>query len=309
MFKKKKSNTRYAREKTNRSVEMRVSSPRIMFFQSLKALKGGLKISILLAILSCGCFYGYHYVRDHFLTSEEFALHHFELKTNGFLNAGEVAEIAGIDLSGTIFSFDLEEAEARLIARPEVVSANVDRLYPDTVKISLSERVPVAWLASADLGIAGRNPLSGVLIDADGVSFKCQGKLWDVARELPVIDVGEAEEYEFQLGEKMRHKDAERALALLRLINETVVNDWSVKRIVVKNFYTLQLITSDNVEAIFGMYEHQRQLSDLLAALRHAEETDRELEWVDLLPKHNIPGKFKADTAQTADGGLTIKND
>ena len=308
MFKKKKSNTRYSREKTDRSVQMRVSSPRIMFFQSLKALKGGLKISIILAFLGCGVFYGYHYVRDHFLTSEEFALNHLELKTNGFLDEGEVAEIAGIDPSGTIFSFDPTEAEERLVARPEIVSANVDRHYPDTVKIILSERVPVAWLASADLGIAGRNPLSGLLIDADGVTFKCQGNLWKIARGLPVIDVGKAEDHEFQLGKKMMHKDAERALALLKLINESEVNDWSVKRIVVKNFYSLQLITSDNVVATFGMYEHERQLNDLIAALRHAEETQRELEWVNLLPKHNIPGKFKADAVLT-DGVLTIQND
>ena len=308
MFKKKKSNTRYTRQKTDNKLRLQVSSPRIVFFQSLKAMKGVFKISLVLALLGAGSFYGYNYIQNHFLTSEEFALQHLELETNGFLSKSEVAEVAGIDPSGTIFSFGLEEAETSLMERPEIVSADVQRHYPDTVKITLNERVPVAWIACPTLGMAGRNPLSGILMDADGVTFKCQGNLWEVARNLPVIDVGAAEEHEFQLGEKMLHKDAVRALALVKLINETVNENWFVKRVVVKNFYSLQVISNDQVEAIFGMYEHERQLSDLIAARRHAEETDRELEWINLIPKHNIPGKFKASTV-LSDGGEIGVND
>lgn len=308
MFKKKKSNTRYTRQKTDNKLRLQVSSPRIVFFQSLKAMKGVFKISLVLALLGAGSFYGYNYIQNHFLTSEEFALQSLELETNGFLSKSEAAEIAGIDPSGTIFSFDLEEAEASLMVRPEIVSADVQRHYPDTVKIALNERVPVAWIACPSLGMAGRNPLSGILMDADGVTFKCQGNLWEVARNLPVIDVGTAEEHEFQLGEKMLHKDAVRALALVKLINETVNENWFVKRVAVKNFYSLQVISNDQVEAIFGMYEHERQLSDLIAARRHAEETDRELEWINLIPKHNIPGKFKTPT-MLSDGGEIGVND
>ncbi|MFD2159239.1 cell division protein FtsQ/DivIB [Rubritalea tangerina] len=259
-------------------------------------------------VLGAAGVYGTQYIRNHFLTNPEFALRHLELQTNGFLNESEVAEIAGINPSGTIFSFDIDEVEARLVERPEVVAAVVERRLPDTVKIQLTERVPVAWLACPKLGMAGRNPLSGILMDAEGVIFTCQGKLWDVARNLPVIEIAEAEAHEFPMGEKMVHKDAARALALIQLVTEEVRGSWEVKRVAVSNFYSLVLTSDDNVVATFGMYDHERQLGDLIAARAHAEQTGRELEWINLLPKHNIPGNFKAP-AMHSDEGLTRVND
>ena len=308
MFRKKQTNTRYVRQRSDRMLHLQVSSPRIVFFQSRKAIWGVFKICIVVAALGAAGIYGTHYVQNHFLTSPEFTLRHLELKTNGFLNESEVAKIAEIDPSGTIFSFDIDLAEARLIERPEVVSAVVERRLPDTVKITLTERVPVAWIACSKLGMAGRNPLSGMLMDADGVIFTCQGRLWDVARNLPVIDIGVAVAHELPLGEKMTHKDAARALSLLTLIDDVVKGEWTVKRVAVSNFYKLVITSNDDVEATFGMYEHERQLNDLIAARNHAKETGRELEWINLLPKHNIPGNFKEPSSQSNDG-LTSVND
>ncbi|MEO1856282.1 MAG: FtsQ-type POTRA domain-containing protein [Rubritalea sp.] len=308
MFRKKQANTRYVRQRSDRMLHLQVSSPRIVFFQSRKAIWNIFKIAMVLAILGATGLYGISYVQNHFLTSPEFALRHLELKTNGFLNESEVAQIAEIDPSGTIFSFNIDLAEARLIARPEVVAAVVERRLPDTVKITLTERVPVAWIACPKLGMAGRNPLSGMLVDADGVIFTCQGSLWDVARNLPVIDISEADTHEFPLGEKMINKDAARALSLISLVNDVVKGEWTVKRVAVANFYMLVMTSNDNVEATFGMYEHKRQLNDLIAARNHAIETGRELEWINLLPKHNIPGNFKDLSSQSNDG-LTSVND
>lgn len=304
MFKKKKSNTRY---KADYKLHLQVSSPRIVFFQSLKVLRGVLKVSILLGLLGAAGFYGYSSIQNHFLTSEEFALRHLELQTNGFLDKSEVAQISGIDPAGTIFGFDPNEAEQRLLARPEIVTATVQRSYPDTVKVTIVERVPVAWIASPVLGLAGRNPFSGRLMDADGVIFKCQGQLWEIARNLPVIALADAQPHEFELGQQMTHKDAMRALALVKLINATSDIEWWVNRVEVINFYSLQVISNDKVEAIFGMYEHERQLDDLIAARKHAVESKRELEWINLLPKHNVPGRFKTPSALSSSGVKSVK--
>ena len=308
MFRKKQMNSRYVRQRSDRMLHLQVSSPRIVFFQSRKAVWGIFKVVVILALLGAAGVYATRYVQNHFLTSEEFALRHLELKTNGSLNESEVAQIAEIDPSGTIFSFDIDLAESRLIARPEVVEAVVERRLPDTVKITLTERVPVAWIACPKLGMAGRNPLSGILMDVDGVIFRCQGALWDVARNLPVIDISAAEAHEFPLGEKMTNKDADRALALISRIDEVVKGEWKVKRVVVPNFYELVMTSNDDVEATFGMYGHERQLNDLIAARDHAKQTARQLESINLMPKHNIPGRFKEPTSQSNDG-LTSVNE
>lgn len=304
----KKTNTRYTHRRSDHMLHLRVSSPRIVFFQSRKAVWGIFKLCCVLSLLVAGGVYGTQYIRNHFLTNPEFSIRHLELSTDGFLNEGQVAKIAGIDPNGTIFSFDIDDAEARLLERPEVVRAVIERRLPGTVKITLSERVPVAWVACSKLGLAGRNPFSGILVDADGVIFTCQGNLWDVARNLPVIEIKEAEKHEFQLGQQMTHKNAARALSLIDSINSAVNGEWNVKRVAVANFYSLVVTSSDNVEATFGMYEHERQLNDLLAAREHAKQTGRTLKWINLLPKHNIPGNFKTPALQSNDGLISVNN-
>jgi len=295
MFKKKTSKTRYNRQRADRMLHLQVSSPRIVFFQSLRTMRGFLKYAVLIALLGFGVTMGVRAVKKHFVNNEEFVLRDIDLQTNGFLTHGRVVEIGEIDVNGTIFAVDIDELEKRLLDQPGVTSAKVERKLPGTLKVEVTERVPVAWVACRKLGLAGRNPHSGMLVDADGVVFTCEGRLWDVARNLPVIEIEEGAREQFIVGREMAHDDAERALSLVCKIQGELgeASDWRVKRVRVKNFYTLEVTCSDDVNAVFGMYEHERQLGDFLDARRHAVSTGRELAWINLLPKHNIPGRFK----------------
>lgn len=297
MFKKK---TTKVRHKSDRKIQLQVSSPRIVFFQSLKALQGLIKLTAVLIIVGVGVWLGGRAIHEHFVNNEDFLLRDLDVKTNGYLTYERVVEIGGIDLDGTIFEVDIDELEQKLIDRPEVVTAKVERKMPGKILVEIQERVPVAWVACRQLGLAGRNPLSGILMDKDGVIFQCEGDLWDVAKDLPVIELLEAEEGSFKFGAKMNHKEAERALSLLQLIDSKLPEDadWAVSRITIQNFYMMQVTSTDHVDATFDMYDHERQLNDLLDARRHARETGRELAWINLLPRHNIPGGFKGENSE-----------
>lgn len=293
MFKRKKTNTRYQRRRSERQLHLQVSSPRIVFFQSLRALKGVTKLGLVTLFLVVGGIYASHAIQKHLKTNPEYSLRHLQVTPNPVLSVSRVAEIAEIDSDGTIFAVSIDDAEARLSARPEVVSVEVRRHLPDTIKVDLVVRQPVCWLACPTLGMAGRNPLSGILMDEEGVVFRCEGDLWTVARHLPVIEVTDGKKEEFHLGRKIAHADAKRALALIKLINTREISGWSVRRVKVIDFYQMLVVSDDQVDATFGMYEHERQLNDLLAARKHAKDKGKELSWINLLPRHNIPGNFK----------------
>lgn len=283
-------------------LHLNVQSPRIVFYQSLRMMRGFMKLVILVGLVGAGLWYGGMKIVRHYNSSPEYILQHLNVHTDGFFTQQRVAEVGGIDINGSIFKIDIDEVEAKLLACPEVVSADVQRRLPDTVEVTIKERVPVAWLACPSLGMAGRNPISGILMDAHGVVFRCEGALWDAARDLPVIELISAEEESFVLGEKMSDKDTARALSLLELIQKRVGDAWYVQRIVVSKFYAMDVYTSEGVRARFGMYEHERQLSDYQAARAHALQQKKELEWIDLLPRHNIPGGYK-ETEPVSDRG------
>jgi len=273
-----------------------------MFFQFLKAARGMMKSIIVILVLIVGGWFGYQAIDDHFVRNDEFALEHLEItdfeggKTQ-VLPRERIVEITGIDEDGTIFAADLDDVRSTLLDRPEIIDATVTRRMPDTIEIKVKERVPVAWLSCRELGLAGRNPYRGVLLDEDGMSFRCEKGFWNVAKDLPVIEFTTNEsdsKYAFQLGKKIQHERAERALSFVKLMSKLKTDDsWKMDRVKVVNFYKLQVTCTDQVEGTFGMHDHTRQIKQFFMAREHAKSINKELAWIDLIPKKNAPGGFK----------------
>ena len=102
----------------------------------------------------------------------------------------------------------------------------------------------------------------------------------------------------------MRHREAERALHLVQLSSRMLSGaDWNLPVVAVQNDYSLIAATSSGTVATFGMYEHQRQLGDLKAVLRHARETGRGVTRVNLIPERNIPVGFAGEHSGPTGGG------
>lgn len=78
------------------------------------------------------------------------------------LPADQVREAAGIDDGTPLLRVDVEAAESRLAELPQIASVEVTRGWPDSVVVTLVERVPVAVVGP---------PEERSLIDADGVLF------------------------------------------------------------------------------------------------------------------------------------------
>jgi len=302
MFRRKttpiKKNRRGKSSKNSRVLHLNVMSPRIALFQSLKKVKGMGRTLVILGIVAVLGYFAYMAIHDHFNDNDEFAIQYipvtdFEGNDTVVLSAKRVWDISKINQQGTIFQVDLDDVEKRLRERPEVINVEVDRKLPDTIEIRIEERIPVAWIACRELGLAGRSPYKGLLIDKFGVTFKSEKEFWEVAKNLPVIEVSATSENDFQVGKKMNHADGERALQFVLCLGILGPQDWGVERVVVENFYTLNVICTDEVVAKFSMYEHDFQLKKLLLVREHAANNGKKLSWIDLRPKTNNPGAYK----------------
>ena len=308
MFKKKTSKLKQNKRKRHeRELVLNVTSPRIVFFQSLKAIRGMMKTAIIVLAIGSACWFGYKQIHDHFNNNEEFAIKNspvtnFDGEPTVVLSRKRVLEIAKVDLDGTIFSVDLDEAKRLLLERPEIQDVKIKRTLPNTIDIQIEERVPVARLYCRELGLAGRSPDKGILLDPTGVSFRCEKDFWNAAKNLPVIEVSSSSTNEFPVGKKMRNADAERALSLVLKLRELSEQDWSIDRVKVENFYTLHVISKDGVVAVCGMHDHDRQLHQLTLAKEHAAKNNKQLAWIDLRPKTNIPAQYKG-------GGAVVPHD
>ena len=81
--------------------------------------------------------------------SDRLRVGRLEVRGSHFLSEGEVREMIGPAVGESILALDIEALKARLRASPWVADATVTRALPDTVRVEIHERVPLA-LAELD---------------------------------------------------------------------------------------------------------------------------------------------------------------
>jgi cell division protein FtsQ len=130
--------------------------------------------------------------------SERLRVGRLEVRGSHFLSEGEVRELIGPAVGENILALDIEGLKARLRASPWVADATVTRALPDTLRVDIRERVPLA--------IAELDRL--YLMDADGGLIDIYGPRTG-AFDLPIVRglVGVPEE--------SRRERARRAGALI----------------------------------------------------------------------------------------------
>ena len=273
-------------------LHLKVSSPRIMMHQARHMIGKGVKwggVAIMLALIVFG---GYRGVQHLFLKNEKYNLQEIDLHTNGHLDHASVVDLAGIDLKANIFAVDTEKVRDTLIALPEVIDCVVERRLPGTLKIKIEERIPILWIECESLGFSGRRD-GGILVDENGITFPCERAVWSEVIDLPVVVVKVAKSEDFQHGSKTTHADLLRALNLVKTFyTADAREEWLPEQVDIINNYSIEVISNDGSNAVFGMYDHKRQLDDFVTIREHSLKAKRKIEHINLIPRKNIPVKF-----------------
>jgi cell division protein FtsQ len=133
------------------------------------------------------------------MASERLRVAKVDVRGGQFLSEGEVRELLGPAVGENILNLDIADLKARLRSSPWVQDATVARTLPDTLRVEIRERVPLA-LAEVD---------RLYLMDGDGALIDIYGPR-TASFDLPIVRglLGvDAEERRYR---------AERAGALLR---------------------------------------------------------------------------------------------
>lgn len=105
-------------------------------------------------------------VRDMLMHDDRFVIptsDEIEIKGNSHLTKAQLLSIFGGDVERNIFTISLAERKAQLERLPWVEHATVMRLLPDRIRVSITERTPVAFVRQGNhIGLVDKN---GVLLD------------------------------------------------------------------------------------------------------------------------------------------------
>ena len=171
-----------------------------------RARRGALGRAVVAVEITGGCLVAAYLVWSAYanvMASERLKVERVDVRGSRFLSEGEVRELLGPAVGENILGLDIESLKARLRASPWVADATVSRTLPDTLRVDIRERLP---LALAELERLYLMDGSGTLIDLYGPRT--------AGFDLPIVRglVGAS-------GEERRDR-AERAGELLRDLGE-----------------------------------------------------------------------------------------
>ena len=247
---------------------------------------------VLLAATAGGVYYGVHEgLRRFFWENPEYNLKEISVSDEGgALQRDQIVEVAAIHEGVNIFTVDISKMRDTLLKLPQVDTVEVQRALPNRIVITITERQPVAWIASKRDEDAS-SPGGSLLIDARGVLIPCKNLL-PAYFHLPVIHG--VETMGLEPGASLDSPEIKAALDLVRLNAADAASQgrYQVTGIDVSKGYCLVATDRSHAKITFGLDRIESQLERLMTLLDNIEQGRRELQTVNLMAQRNIPVTF-----------------
>lgn len=236
-----------------------------------------LVLILLVIALLAALYYGLNY--SFFYGNQRFTITSVQIKGNGFWKDKKdlLCDILRIKPGVTnLFSIDPGLLRKRLLQRePSIQFAKLTRILPDTLKIEILERIPVALVNS---------PRSSIVVDSSSILLR-KDRCMDISYSLPVI-VGLPNASNYPAGSKV--KQFEPAVQLI-MLTRTSYPDIRIAGISIvrkntlfcglfyknqsepKDMYRVQLPTKD-------LPRHLRALTTVLEQMRNNNSPKRSID-------------------------------
>ena len=271
-------------------LDVRVRSRRASHHRNRRILVLVSKVVLGVAICA-GVYFG---VREglnrFFFDNPEYRLSTLEVKTDGTLPRDQVLRAAGISEGLNIFSVNLAQVHDRLQQLAQVDEVQVERKMPNEIDIHITERKPIAWITSEKTVIDPFASDAAFLVDARGILMK-EKKLLPDYLALPLITGCSSEA--LVPGKVVDSFEAKAALELLRLTTTSFMQTrFQIREIDVSKGYCLLVTDKHHSRVMFGFDKLAEQMQRLEQLLVYSDDSQREIDSVNLLVARNIPVTF-----------------
>ncbi len=231
-------------------------------------------------------------INSQLFTNPKYQVRVIEVDTDGVMTREVALAKAGIKEGLNIFSLNLESAQRVLSSIPEVKSAHVERILPDTVTIKIEGRTPVAWIAPRDTGEDPTSMETACLVDASGVMMKSEPFSPGHAR-LPVVYGVPTEQW--RPGDRVELPELLAALELFARAAERMRPDVILRAADVSRGWCIEAWGDPQTRFKFGLHDLPAQLDRLQLIMTHVGRTSRKIATVNLMPERNTPVTFQDD--------------
>lgn len=237
--------------------------------------------------------YGAHmalksFIKQAFYQNADFLLLNMDVHVNGAIPPSQILKWAGVEKGQNLLAIDLQQVSANLMRVPYIANVNIERKLPDTLKITVDERQPIALLQPKSN--QGTMLVQSVYyLDVNGIVMK--PKAGERLKRLPVIRGVDADLV--IEGTKMENVEVLSALNFIRLTELSPVKvDLDLTEIDVGLCGYLCTRTRDQGYIRFRVDYLDQQLQRLRVIFDYAKGNGKYIRTVDLSPIRNVPVTF-----------------
>lgn len=277
------------RKKSQHLLDVNIRSDKARSQRNQRIVLMGCKVLIFVTLIA-GVVYGFRYGLNRlFFANPNYVLKQIEVENVGSLASEQIITAAKLSRGVNIFSISLPEARQALLDIPQVEDAQIQRALPDTLKITIHERHPVAWLSPSRVETDSLDHTRALMIDASGVVLKSRSILPEYLR-LPIISGVKIDN--LHIGKKIPFNDVLTSLDLIQKTAETLAGRFDIAWIDLANGYSMEVRDRENTTARLSFEDIDGQLQRLRLLLDYCDINQKKMETVNLVMQRNVPVTF-----------------
>jgi cell division protein FtsQ len=248
----------------------------------------GLVLAMIIAI-GVGLHFGIALVLDKVLFSNpRYALTKIEIEPRDHFSERQIRMAAGLQPGENLWALNLRQITHDVEKLPYVSNATVQRHFPDTVSITIHERVPVVKIVGLNIDLGTKELF---YIDRDGIVLKPRED--ETAPLLPEIIGLTDGQTELEPGEQLDQSSLKRALEILDQIDHSRLHTAITIRVIdLSNPLYITMTTRQDMTVTFRLDYVDQQLQRLLQIVNDPRFQSRMISSVDLTPDSNVPVTF-----------------
>ena len=212
------------------------------------------------------------------------------LVTDGVLDKNWLAKTLAIAPDATLMGLDIEKLRLRILADPQVATAEIQRNFPDRLSVRITERSPVVRMMAQ----GGGDAPALLLVSRDGVAFEGRGFDPRMVETLPWLDGVTLARSGGRYLPVQGMRTVSELLSTARLEAEDLYKTWSV--ISLNRLDTdgdIEVHTRAGLKITFGTREdYLRQIARLDLLVDSATDPTRPIREVNLSLGSQVPVKF-----------------
>jgi cell division septal protein FtsQ len=271
-------------------LDVKVRARRVSHHRNRRILLVVSKIVLVIAVCA-GLYYGVRTgLSRFFFDNPDYRLSTIAIRTDGTLQRDQILKSGGLQEGLNIFSVNLAQIHDRLQQLSQVDEVQVERKMPNEIDITITERKPIAWITSEKTVTDPFASDAAFLVDARGVLMR-EKKLLPEYLALPLITGCSSEA--LVPGKTVDSFEAKAALELLRLTTTSFMQTrFQIREVDVSKGYCLVVTDKNHTRAMFGFDHLDVQMQRLEQFLVYSDDSQRQIETVNLLVARNIPVTF-----------------